>query len=157
VITRADLADDLDKTVAAVRQFDTRAPILTASTRISRISRLHDLFSASRSSAAHPDTSAPFIFCGIGNPKGFRRQLEAAGFAMAGFHAFGDHYRYRRRDIDWLENEAAARSAKWLLTTVKDAMKLEGLEQKLPIFAAEAEMELSDLEAYRRVVLRRDA
>lgn len=63
-------------------------------------------------------------FCGLGNPASFWQSLETAGVVPVFRHAFGDHRRYRQRDLEMLEREAAARQAGVALTTAKDVANL---------------------------------
>ena len=72
------------------------------------------------------------VVCAVGNPDSVRRSVELGGVEVAKLRAFPDHHRYRREEVD--ELQIAARSNKRLLvTTEKDAVKLE----QLPTFAAE--------------------
>lgn len=63
-------------------------------------------------------------FCGIGNPAGFRRLLEASGYRLVGCREFADHYRYGRADVEALTAWAAELQAEALVTTHKDLVKL---------------------------------
>jgi len=76
-----------------------------------------------------------FLFAGVGNPAAFRRTAERAGVRVAGFRAYRDHHAYAARDLDRLAEEATKAGAERLLTTAKDAVKLDGLARPggLPI------------------------
>jgi tetraacyldisaccharide 4'-kinase len=63
-------------------------------------------------------------FCGIGNPEGFRRTLEALSVNVAGFRAFRDHHAYSASDVADLGRWAGSLGADLLLTTQKDSVKL---------------------------------
>jgi len=63
-------------------------------------------------------------FCGIGNPEAFRRSLEQAGFANAGFRPFPDHHNYSRADIEELETWAASLDVAAVVVTQKDLVKI---------------------------------
>ncbi len=80
-----------------------------------------------------------FLFAGIGNPAAFRRTAGRAGIEIAGFRAFRDHHPYRAADLGLLAREAAAAGASRLVTTEKDAVKLE------PIAAAAGSMPIAAL------------
>lgn len=64
-------------------------------------------------------------FCGIGNPEGFRRTLDAAGVDIVGFREFADHFAYQRSDIESLTSWAAASNAEAVVTTHKDLVKVD--------------------------------
>lgn len=74
-------------------------------------------------SEAGPDEKV-VAFCGIGNPGGFRRTLEAAGFQVKELIEFPDHHHFSPSDI-----EAAAAKARQtgcsLITTLKDLVKID--------------------------------
>jgi tetraacyldisaccharide 4'-kinase len=62
-------------------------------------------------------------FAGIGRPEKFFRSLADAGALLLARHAFADHHRYRRREVQALLAEAAARDAV-CVTTAKDRVRL---------------------------------
>jgi tetraacyldisaccharide 4'-kinase len=63
-------------------------------------------------------------FCGIGNPAGFRRTLEACGCEVAGFWEFPDHHRYTPEDLSHLAAWSAAFDISAIVCTCKDLVKL---------------------------------
>jgi tetraacyldisaccharide 4'-kinase len=64
-------------------------------------------------------------FCGIGNPDGYRKTLEAAGVAVRDLVAFPDHYHYDESDIQRLTATVEELGVKALVTTLKDLVKIE--------------------------------
>ena len=69
-------------------------------------------------------------FCGIGSPESFEHTLQQMGCVVASFISFADHHAYSATDIEavlaqYREHEAAA-----ILTTEKDAMRLETHTEK---------------------------
>ena len=69
----------------------------------------------------------PFVFCGIGNPRNFRLQLQALELTVPDerFQAFPDHYHYTAADILSLIERAGPTAT--LITTHKDLVKLTDL------------------------------
>ena len=65
-----------------------------------------------------------FAFCGIGNPEGFRRTLEAAGFDVVDLVEFPDHYHFSEADVNVVAELARAAGC-GLITTLKDLVKIE--------------------------------
>jgi len=63
-------------------------------------------------------------FCGIGNPEGFRKTLEALGCRVADLRVFPDHHPYSSEDVDGLIAWAEASGTELVLTTQKDLVKL---------------------------------
>ena len=81
-------------------------------------------------------------FCGIGNPAGFRRTLDACGCRIVGFREFPDHHRYTPADLDGLSAWAGDLGAAAVLCTGKDLAKLSvDRLGKLPLWAVGIEME----------------
>jgi len=81
-------------------------------------------------------------FCGIARPAQFFAGLESAGVRMAARRVFRDHHRYTQADLDRLATQARAAGATALLTTEKDAVRLEGLHLPMPILTASLRTEI---------------
>ncbi len=154
VATRTNLVRSTDDLMRRLRKRNERAPIFSAQMRIKTVTALQDFLAATPSeNADNQRGNGSFAFCGLGNPKNFRRQLESENFAIAGFRSFGDHHRYSRVDVDLLENDAKAAGATALLTTAKDAVKLAGLEFELPVFVAVSEMIVENETAFGKLIV----
>jgi len=65
------------------------------------------------------------IFCGIANPERFTTMVEKLGGEVCFKRFFRDHHQYRFSDFQQLERNALNNKADLLLTTQKDAVKLE--------------------------------
>ena len=63
-------------------------------------------------------------FCGIGNPKGFRRTIEPLCGSVVAFRIFPDHHPYTGADVADLTAWARSAGADLALTTQKDLVKL---------------------------------
>lgn len=61
---------------------------------------------------------------GIGNPAAFRRTLADLGADVLAFRTFPDHHAYTAADVAALGREAAAARADYVVTTLKDLVKL---------------------------------
>ena len=82
-------------------------------------------------------------FCGLGNPKGFLLTLCHLGARIGQFDAFPDHHKYTRRELADLLEKAKATGCRGLVTTEKDAVKIERLlegQSDLPVLALGIEM-----------------
>lgn len=65
-----------------------------------------------------------FLFSGIGNPRSFRKTVEGLGAKILGEKIFRDHFDY---PPGWERSlPAASKEAEILLTTEKDAIKIQG-------------------------------
>ncbi len=79
-----------------------------------------------------------FAFCGIGNPKGFRRTLRDTGVSITddAFRPFVDHHHYTQREFEQLVTDAISQGATALVTTQKDLVKLDSAwSMTLPVWA----------------------
>lgn len=70
-----------------------------------------------------------FAFCGIGQPEAFFETLSRMGAKIIGRLALEDHARYDDDNLRKVSAAASASGATVLITTQKDAVKLEGLGQ----------------------------
>jgi tetraacyldisaccharide 4'-kinase len=77
----------------------------------------------------------------VGNPGAFRRTLESAGAEVVKFRAFSDHHVYRPAEMRQIEVEAQEFLAGALVTTEKDATKLDAAAFRLPLAALRVELE----------------
>jgi tetraacyldisaccharide 4'-kinase len=99
-------------------------------------------------------------FAGIGDPEKFFATLREAGIAVAATRSFADHHRLRRAEAQALR-AAAARERLVLVTTEKDAARMQGasetaelaaLTRTLPVTLA-----LDDEAAFKALLLERVA
>lgn len=74
-------------------------------------------------------------FCGLGNSAQFFRSLEAKGLKLQKTIIFPDHYHYKTLDKDKLLAEMKNSESQYLITTLKDGVKLKDFdfENKLRI------------------------
>lgn len=74
-----------------------------------------------------PAPTRPLAFCGLARPGQFWESLADIGIYPVATYAFGDHHRYRAKDVAMLERLARTHEANGFLTTEKDLVKLDGL------------------------------
>ena len=72
---------------------------------------------------------AVFAVAGIGDPGQFFESLRAGGWNVAGSRAFRDHHRYSRGELNEVAAAARAAGADLIVTTAKDAVRLEAAGQ----------------------------
>jgi tetraacyldisaccharide 4'-kinase len=80
-------------------------------------------------------------FCGLAKPEAFFRTLADLSLEVRSSLSFPDHARYDPDEIAALHRLAKTSQADYLLTTLKDAVKLP-LALNLPILALDVELEL---------------
>jgi tetraacyldisaccharide 4'-kinase len=74
-------------------------------------------------------------FCGIGNPDSFLASLKNAGCEIVDFVKFRDHHIYDRLDIEHLTSLTRGNEIHYVVTTMKDQVKVESLWPGTPILA----------------------
>lgn len=101
-------------------------------------------------------------FCGIARPAEFFDSLRKAGKTVVGERGFRDHHRYSVADVDWLRRMAVECGAEALVTTEKDAVRLDaelgrrlsGGSQLLPMMVAELKVQFRDEDSVVEDLLR---
>ena len=95
-----------------------------------------------------------FIVSGIARPWGFVRSLKQAGLEVAGTGFFPDHFAFRLEDIKRMNREARNLGASVILTTEKDAVRLESQPSSLQNWwAVEMELLLMDTKSWEDQIL----
>ncbi|HZE99788.1 MAG TPA: tetraacyldisaccharide 4'-kinase [Planctomycetota bacterium] len=84
-----------------------------------------------------------YAFCGVGNPEAFRRTLEAVGATVVKFRAYEDHHPYAIQDLRRMNAEAQEFMAEAIVTTEKDATKVNAEGFELPLAALRIEIEVT--------------
>jgi tetraacyldisaccharide 4'-kinase len=84
-----------------------------------------------------------YAFCGVGNPDAFRRTLESVGATVVKFRAYEDHHQYVSQDVRRMNAEAQEFMAEAIVTTEKDATKLNAEGFELPLAALRIEIEIT--------------
>lgn len=160
VITRANLAKDLNDVKSQIAKFNTHCHIFTASTKMGEMTLLRKFLSFEKDVEARMPqvdlarlaNSSAFAFCGIGNPESFFGQLKMDNFDIAGKQAFADHHFYTPKDIAGIAKKARDTGAGYLLTTSKDAVKLGGINFDIPVFVFEAKLVIDDAERFNSLL-----
>jgi len=95
-----------------------------------------------------------YLFCAIGNPRAFLRDVQGLGATVVAAHFFEDHHRYLPRDCDALLSELRRANAEVALTTRKDAVKLSGMwPDDVPLCVLRTEFTIvSGMELLERVL-----
>jgi len=77
-----------------------------------------------------------FAFSGIARPARFEEDLRSLEVNLVGARRFSDHHPYRRRDLEGVVRQARDAGAEALVTTEKDLMRIDGLDDSgLPCYA----------------------
>lgn len=148
VVTRAKPDASLQQQITQT----TDAPIFSSTTAIERIYSLESPHSAIDKKDV---MKLPFAaFCGIGNPNAFFQQLRDEGFHLSRTEAFRDHHNYSQSDIEGLTKRASDSGAQALITTAKDAVKLQSIRFPLPCYVAEIGIEIFEADKLLEIIER---
>jgi tetraacyldisaccharide 4'-kinase len=92
-------------------------------------------------------------FCGLANPEKFRNSLVKAGIVPQRFKYYDDHHCYSQFDIEILTAMARHEKADSLITTRKDAVKLDSIAfGDVPVYYALIDIAVSDETEFRKMV-----
>ncbi|MBI5476541.1 MAG: tetraacyldisaccharide 4'-kinase [Ignavibacteriales bacterium] len=69
------------------------------------------------------------VFCGIGNPAGFRQTLSELKVKIMEFALFPDHHVYMSEELQNIKKYFEIRKAKYIITTEKDTMRLKSMKR----------------------------
>lgn len=164
VITRANLGEDVDRLKSRIERLTPDAVVFCCETRIARITPLSEFQASPQHTqekatdttqdmkANDPKIMKSLAFCGIGNPDNFFSQLRQEGLWPTGTRTFPDHYFYSQSDVLAIESQAEDAGAAVLVTTAKDAVKLEGCDFRLPCYVVEIKLLLDDYEGFRAML-----
>lgn len=144
VITRTDQASDVPALTDKLRRLTNDASIFHLRMRVKRLRKL-----------THGPEKVPTpvaAFCAIGNPHSFFAQLT---HDVALSKSFPDHHRYTQRDIDSLTEDARRAGARSLITTAKDAVKLQSIAFSLPCYILDIEPQIeNESDLVQQILLR---
>jgi tetraacyldisaccharide 4'-kinase len=89
-------------------------------------------------------------FCGLARPKNLNLSLKSLNLTPIAFKAFPDHTVYESKKISFLENLLNFTHSSFLITTSKDAVKLQNTS--LPIFVLKTALFLKDEEGFLKEI-----
>ena len=142
VVTRADQAADL----TPLRQ---RLPWLASDRPVAwsahRPVRLTDLQTGEARPIQALAGRSVLAVSGIANPEGFHRTLLGTGATLTGALCYPDHHPFTGADRARMAAEAKGLAVEWILTTEKDAVRLDAsLPAGFPVLALGIAIELID-------------
>lgn len=102
-------------------------------------------FPADGSGLEAPPPAKAFAFCGIGLPERFFKDLSVRGVSIAGRRAFTDHHSFSEADLRDLAQAAEKAGAAAVVTTTKDAVRIQAWPSPLPLLVMAARLDIEDL------------
>jgi tetraacyldisaccharide 4'-kinase len=147
VLTRCEQAHSIEILRRDLAKLSGDRPVFTSKMVTTDLKRL------AGSSGAPPPNDPIGAFCAIGNPNSFLTLAGRLGYQGVFQRVFTDHHNYAQADVDALVHAAQRQGAKALLTTAKDAVKLQKFHFALPCYYVEIKIEIDNEEELRRIVL----
>lgn len=142
LVTRADEAADLD---TVYRRLQSLAPACPIGRAVIRPVRLRTLGTTRESPLAEIRARRVLAVSGIGNPESFHRTLENLGANVSERLLYPDHHDFTDADCRDMGEAARRCAAEWIVTTDKDAVRLEGRRVAgWPVVAVEIALEIAD-------------
>lgn len=94
------------------------------------------------------------VLCGIGNPRAFAADLRQLGLVITSENFFADHYAYTQEDMGRVIEAAQKSGAEMIITTEKDAVRLESLQMTgMAVYAAVLQMQSEQEAEFQQLLL----
>lgn len=161
VLTRADLAKDIDETQEKIRAIVGTAPIFRCESLVMGVVPLSEFLSGSldpRPVDEFVSDLRPGAFCGLGNPNNFYKKLEAylhnssSPSNLLFSRSFRDHHKYSSNDVKEIVELAERNAANAIFTTPKDAVKLSSANFAVPCFVIISEPVIDDPVRFEQLI-----
>jgi len=153
IISRADHAFDEPQTRAIIKHYcGDRIPVMYF---CSGITALRHLATGEVYEVKDFGGWNVAVACGIGNPQAFADDILQVGINIVSEHFFRDHHAFTQADLDEITSAANQAGANAILTTEKDAVRLEGLTYgDIPLYEAQLELQSDDEVRLKSLLLR---
>jgi tetraacyldisaccharide 4'-kinase len=153
IITRANRPFDQGQTNAIIKYFcGNKVPVMHVYSSITRLRHLET------GTVYEADQFAGWnaaVMCGIGNPRAFADDILEFGMNIVSENFFPDHHAFTQEDVERVTRAARETGADAIVTTEKDAVRLEGLKQgDVPVYAAQLEIQSEDEVRLKSLLLR---
>lgn len=119
-----------DETVNKIKRYSRNSPITTMKYKIKQFTGINIKKTLSTQEAANLKVIA---FSGIGNPQSFIDLLKENNILVAEHITYPDHYNYSFEDLEEIIQLARKNNVDNIITTEKDAVKLEYLCESVPL------------------------
>jgi tetraacyldisaccharide 4'-kinase len=139
VVTRADQSAELVSLEAEIHGLNSACPVVRSKMIVKGIFRMN---SDGPDGVVSPPQ--PAAFCAVGNPESFFELLRQAGIDPVFTRTFRDHHQYTQADIDLLIQESRQAGAQSIITTAKDAVKLQQSKFGLPGYVLNIEISIAE-------------
>jgi tetraacyldisaccharide 4'-kinase len=153
IITRADRPFDQGQTLGVIKHYCGDSVSVMYS--YSGITELRHLATGEVYAVKNFAGWNTAVACGIANPTAFSEDILQAGMNIVSENFFMDHHPFSQEDLDRVSGAARESGADAIVTTEKDAVRLEGLTHgDVPIYSANVEIQSDDEVRLKSLLLR---
>ena len=153
IVTRADRPFDQGQVNAIIKYYcGDKVPVMYFFSTITELRHLTtgEVYDVKNFSGWNVD-----LACGIANPQAFAEDILQAGINIVSENFFPDHHPFTQADLEQINRAATDSGADAILTTEKDAVRIEGLTLgDVPIYAARLELQSDDEVRLKSLLLR---
>jgi tetraacyldisaccharide 4'-kinase len=157
ILTRTETVDSvrIDQIKKSLRdQVENLPPVFTARTTV------HDVREGDTGTGQFPfamQGNLVVALSGIANPLSFKNTLADLGCDIAQWFTYPDHYPFKEKDLARINEVARRVGAKAAITTSKDAIRLNGMENLLsiPVHVVEIRLSLEDESTFVDFIMER--
>jgi tetraacyldisaccharide 4'-kinase len=139
VVTRADQSDELASLEKEIQRLNGACHVVRSEMTVTGVSRMNS--ERPDELVALPQPAA--AFCAVGNPESFFKLLRQAGIEPVFTRTFRDHHQYTQSDADSLTQDSGQAGAHSIITTAKDAVKLQSSQFGLPGYVLNIEISIA--------------
>ncbi len=125
---------------AVIQRLMGSRPVVTSEMTVKDISRINSERPEELVSLPQPAAA----FCAVGNPDSFFELLRRTGINSVFTRSFQDHHQYTQADVDSLIQASRKAGAQSIITTAKDAVKLQQTKFELPCYVLNIEISLGE-------------
>jgi tetraacyldisaccharide 4'-kinase len=140
VVTRADQSDGLVSLEAEIQRLNGSCPVVRSRMTVKGIFRMNSDGPGGLVSPPQPAAA----FCAVGNPHSFFELLRQVGIDPVLTRTFRDHHQYTPADVESLIQESRQAGAQSIITTAKDAVKLQQSSFGFPCYVLHIEISIED-------------
>jgi len=153
IVTRADRPFDHAQTLGIIRYFcGDKTPVMYFYSTIIQLRHLGTGESYDIRDFAGWNVA---VACGVANPRAFADDILQVGINIVSESFFADHHAFLQKDLDQITTAARDAGADAIVTTEKDAVRLEGLKHgDIPTYAARIQLESDDEVRLKSLLLR---
>ena len=140
VLSNSDKSILQENDLAKINHFRAAKPVISMKYKVKRFTALNLKKTITTEEAKGLKVIA---FCGIGNPQSFLDTLKENKLNIVNFMTFEDHHYYSYDDIKQIIQSASNHKIENIVTTEKDAIKIETLCEAAPVTFWATEIEIS--------------